>query len=44
VPSTGIGNTPVARRIGADHMSNRKAVAIAKLVGASKVITAPARD
>ena len=44
VPSTAIGNTPVATRTGADHMSNRKAVAVAKLVGASKVITAAAHD
>ena len=36
--------TPVATRTGADHMSNRKAVAVAKLVGASKVITAAAHD
>jgi hypothetical protein len=32
---------PLATRTGADHMSNRK---VAKLVGASKVITAAAHD
>jgi hypothetical protein len=44
MPSTGFDNTPAATRAGADHMTNRKAVANAKLVGASKVITAAAHD
>ena len=35
---------PAATRTGADHMSNRKAVANAKLVGGSKVIAATAHD
>jgi hypothetical protein len=42
MPSTGIDNTPAAA--GADHMTNRKAVPNANLVGASKVITASAHD